>query len=583
MKKKTKQTLFARAMAWLFMLCMLMPMLLACNGNEENTEQTTDTTETTVQTGEQGTLPQESPTLTPDPEKEPAPENPAKTLYATTQETVNGSPRGCKSIKVLAQYTKGLDFDINAKKDTNTKLFYLHLPCRVDLSAVTFSVTHNDGTVTGPYTVDFSDKEISDNERVVGNNNSYEIKPMQSNLPSIMVQIDEKHGTIAAMNGDSTHNTYTYGDMVATVTDEMALENGWATRYVSEDTNSKKACSMDMRGRGNTTWQMSKKPYQIRSENDIDLLGMGRGTTYALLANYRDATGARTQLALDLGVALGLEYTVAHRQVDFFLNGTYMGMYLLTEKVEVAPNRVEIDEKTEFLFEVDQYYNQNGNVGIAFPDYDSQCRFRIHNDDDPTHVEKGKQILTTAMNALYSGNEEEFLKYFDLDSWAKMLILQLYSMNSDAYHGSLYFYYNSEDGKLYACSPWDFDWSFGGSHRPDPVWWDPYQCDRSKNGISKPMLQYQSFLTTVVDLYYRQGVKEILEKVPGWAKDYKEENELSSQMTHTAITVYYYESSKVNNYSDLCDHLYQVCSNRLTWMDYKMETYAEQCNYKMSN
>ncbi|MBQ9797492.1 MAG: CotH kinase family protein [Clostridia bacterium] len=574
MLRKPQKDLFTRLTILLMLAFVLLPMLTACGEPSDSnggTEQTTP--------AESGTLSEGTPALIPDPEKPKAPANPEKTLYATSQELYNDAPRGCQTITVLAEFTKGLDYDVFAKKDTNTKQYRLYLPCRVDPASVTYTVTHKDGKVSGPYTVDLSDTTVTDNERVVGNNNSYQIIAMQSNLPTVMVQIDEAYGTIKQMNADKTHNTFTYGDMVTTVTDALALEKGWSTRYESKDTNPKKECSLDMRGRGNTTWVLAKKPYQIRSENEIDLLGMGLGTTYALMANYRDATGARTQIALDLGVAIGLEYTVAQRQVDFFLNGTYMGMYVITEKIEVAPNRVEIDQKTEFLFEVDQYYNQNGNVGIGFPQFDEQCRFRIHNDDDAAHVEKGKQILTNAFTALYSGNEQEFLKYFDLDSWARMYLFQMYSMNSDAYHGSLFFYYSEKDQKLHACSPWDFDWSFGGSHREDPKWWDPYVCDRSQNGISKPMLQYNAFLTKICDLYYKEKVRDVLATVPAMVKVYEEENRLSFAMNETAAAVFYYPSGKATNYTEACAHLYTTCVERLNWMDSKVQSHAAKAGY----
>ena len=587
-----------RMFSLLLLITVLLPYLVSCNTGtvDLTTEDTTtldgsttaDTTEeTTTFGGEVGTLGGGTPVLQPDPEKPEAPENPEITLYDLTNSAYNGGKVGCTKITVLSEYTVGLDFDIYADKKQGDKVFYLYLPCRVDASQVTFSATHRDGSVSGPYTVDLSDDVVTGNERLVATTSTYTIKAMQSNLPTVMVQVDEQYVSVSEMQGDSEHKTFAYGDMVTTVTDEMALANGWATRYESEDTDPDKYCSLDIRGRGNTTWQMPKKPYQIRSENTMDLLGMGLGTTYALMANWRDATGARTQLALDLGKMLDIDYTCEQRQVDFFLNGTYMGMYVITEKIEVAPNRVEIDQTEDILFEVDQYYQDHGEFGFSLFEYNEEYHFRIHSPTEPGTAGVSKMVLYEAIVALHSGDEEEFIKYFDLESWARMFLLHLYAMNGiDSYAGSFFFYYNHEDGKLYACSPWDFDYSFGGSHRSDRKYWDPYICDRTDVGFCKPMMEYSAFVAELLDIYYLEGGKETLESMPALVQKYAEENLLSFAMSDKAIGAHYYASTQsffgsgvALDYDKAIEHLYTTCVNRLEWIETKMQEWGAEIGY----
>jgi len=584
-----------RGLAAVLMLLLLLPMLFSCNSRENEEEGTTteESTETTTP-AESGKLEDVVPEFPSDPEKETPPENPEVSLYEWSQQVYSGTTkRGCKTITVLAQYNKGLDYDVYCQKDTTTKQYYLYLPCRVDLSAVTYTVTHKDDTVSGPYTVDLSDTDIDDNERVVGNSNSYVIVAKQSNLPTVMVQVDEQYVTIKELNADPDHKTYAYGDMVTTVTDEMAREKGWSTRYESKDTDPNKHCSLDIRGRGNTTWKLAKRPYQIRCENDIDLLGMGRSGTYAIMANYRDVTGARTQLAMDLGIALGLDYTSRHCQVDFFLNGTYMGMYVIMEKIEVAPNRVEIDEDVDILFEVDQYYAEQGEFGLNLQKYEEQCRFRIHSPTDPGTSARSKRILTSAIDALFSGDEDRFLEWFDLESWAKACFVQLYTMNNDAYHGSFYFYYSNEDGKMHACCPWDFDWSFGVAYGKNELSQDPLTCNWTSRGVAKPMMEYKAFQMALLKLYYEQGGREIIAGMPDRVEAYEEENYLSAQMNITMLgtKVYYYPSAKqspvyytsykeVTDYTSAVDFLYNICRARVRFMENYMQQISIWCKYE---
>ena len=84
---------------------------------------------------------------------EEAPQNPSTALYFKSIEKYkknDGSQAnlGCKSITVLAKYNVGVEYDIIAIKDSTAKRFYICIPSRADLSAVTFNVTHYDGSVS---------------------------------------------------------------------------------------------------------------------------------------------------------------------------------------------------------------------------------------------------------------------------------------------------------------------------------------------------------------------------------------------------------------------------------------------------
>lgn len=583
MRHSVKRNKSVQSVAWLLLLITLLQILCACGEEPPALDGTTDA-ETDAETesttpAEVGKLEDVTPEFEPDPEKETPPANPAKSLSATSQEPYNDKRRGCDTITVLAKYTKGVDYDIYAQKNQNDSAYYLFLPCRADLTSVTYTVKHYDGTVTGPYTVNLADQTVTENEQVSGNSMEYQIIAKQSNLPSMMVQIDESHVTIKQMNDDPDHKTYSYGDVVTTVTDEMALENGWATRYVSKDSDSEKHCSADMRGRGNWNWTYPKRSYQIRTENKMDMLGMGQGTTWALLSVWNDSTGIRTQLAHQFGLNIGVHYTGDHRMIDLFLNGTYMGMYVVTEKVEVAPNRVEIDRKKDILFEIDQYYYEQGEFGFElYSLYGENYHFRIHSPETSGSSTQSKQILLNALKALHSNQEEELIKYFDMDSWARMMLLQLYTMNNDAYHASLYFYYNHADGKLYACAPWDFDWSFGNSSRSGDTYRNPNVQDWTSRTISGQLLKYQIFVEAVLDAYYKGGVREEIAKMPALARYYGEFNRKTIDMNALGASVNYVNGKTID---EALNYLYGICEKRIQFMETKMKEYAQKSGYQI--
>ena len=109
---------------------------------------------------------------------------------------------------------------------------------------------------------------------------TYVVVGMESELPAVQLNMDESKGSIEDMNDDPNHDTECFGAMTLSVPEKLAEENGWETTYIDTD--------MSMKGRGNTTWGLPKKPYQIKLDSKQDILGMGKAKKWVLLANYGD-------------------------------------------------------------------------------------------------------------------------------------------------------------------------------------------------------------------------------------------------------------------------------------------------------
>lgn len=97
----------------------------------------------------------------------------------------------------------------------------------------------------------------------------------------------------------------------------------------------------DIRGRGNSTWTMPKKPYNMRLTSTTSLLGMTGAKRWSLLANYADVSMIRNTIALEIGSRMaGLAWTPHSRFVTVVLNGVDQGLYLLIEPVRMETGRV---------------------------------------------------------------------------------------------------------------------------------------------------------------------------------------------------------------------------------------------------
>ena len=97
----------------------------------------------------------------------------------------------------------------------------------------------------------------------------------------------------------------------------------------------------EIRGRGNSTWVLPKKPYRLKLSKGADLFGMGKSKHWVLLANYLDESLMRNTLAYDLSGSMGMEQT-STVYVDVVLNGKFVGNYQFCENIRVDTNRVDI-------------------------------------------------------------------------------------------------------------------------------------------------------------------------------------------------------------------------------------------------
>lgn len=100
---------------------------------------------------------------------------------------------------------------------------------------------------------------------------------------------------------------------------------------------------VEIRGRGNSTWGMPKKPYHIKLGKKASLFGMSESRHWILLANALDGTHLRNTLSFNLSRDLGL-YSIKTIHIELVFNGRYAGLYQLAESIKIAPDRIAITD-----------------------------------------------------------------------------------------------------------------------------------------------------------------------------------------------------------------------------------------------
>ena len=225
------------------------------------------------------------------------------------------------------------------------------------------------------------------------------------------------------------------------------------------------SCSFKVHGNTTAFDPIPKKAFTFKFAKKKDVLGMGKGKKWFLIANAYDPTLLRNYMAIDFAREMGLEYTSEQKFVELWLDGSYRGCYTLYEPVQEGKDRVNIDIETndgkkDFLIEYEQLANE---VDKKYFTVDG-VRFAVKEPDDTTDDQLAyvSGVMSDIVNVLKSGKREDAERVIDIPSFAKYYLLNEYMKNMDFDMSSVYFYY--KDGKLYAGPAWDFDKSSGNTN-----------------------------------------------------------------------------------------------------------------------
>lgn len=233
---------------------------------------------------------------------------------------------------------------------------------------------------------------------------------------------------------------------------DISIEaNGWGNDYSGKT---------QIRGRGNSTWSMPKKPYRLKLETKSALLNLAEERDWVLLANYIDPTLMLNSVAFKIGQLIGLQFTNHAIPVDLTLNGEYAGSYLLTEQVELSSSRVNIDDERGVLLELDtnfdedfQFYSNNYGLPVMVKDPD------VESDE---HLEEIKSDFHQLEDALASDlfPNNSYKDFIDIESMVKYLIIYNLTHNMEINHPKSVYLYKDAGGKYTMGPIWDFDWAY---------------------------------------------------------------------------------------------------------------------------
>ncbi len=346
---------------------------------------------------------------------------------------------------------------------------------------------------------------------------------------------------------------------------------------------------MSIRGRGNSSWKLDKKPYKIKFDKKQSLFGLTEAKEWVLQANHADKSLIRNKLAMDMGSVLdNVLFTPHSYLVDVFVGGEYVGVYTLTEQIEVKTGRLEGEKDstevdTDYLLELggDKEQTSFGNnmfsatltlyAEIKNPDSD------ILTKEQYDYI---KSYVDEADNAVknLSGYEE----YIDIPSLIDWFLLNEFSYNIDGTFRRSDFIMKKKGGKLYMATYWDYDYAFGNFWR-DSYAFDEWICYGNENTVDdnyiwdnwmRYLLEDEAFITQlkarwaeVGETLYTTAMATIDEASTSVSPSAEENFSRWTGVLGKKTQYENYRVYKISTYEGQLQYLRDFIDKRYKWMD----------------
>lgn len=325
---------------------------------------------------------------------------------------------------------------------------------------------------------------------------------------------------------------------------------------------------VEIKGRGNSTWNFPKKPYKLKLGEDAALVGTQPQEDWVLLANAADRSAMRTHTAFAIAERTRLAWTPQSRFVELVLNGASQGLYQLTEQVEVKPGRVQLSDDA-YLLEINERFVRDGERGFRTVRRRTPISFKDPDDPERGDVIRVRRHVQAFEKALYgkrfTDRRTGYRPYVDLGSFVDWYLVQELFRNTDSNFSSSVFVSWTPGGKLTMGPAWDFDLSGGTAFRrsvPSRGW----HTRLGRHWISR-MLADADFAARVKKRWttLRPRVDRIISQLPGAASALTPAAEADWARWHSGVEIV--EGTKhADSFAGEVSFLGEWLAERSAWM-----------------
>jgi hypothetical protein len=250
--------------------------------------------------------------------------------------------------------------------------------------------------------------------------------------------------------------------------------------------------AIEKRGSSSNDFPMKSYGLETRGPDSVNynvsLFDWPSDNDWILHAPYTDKSFIRNVLTYDLGRQMG-QYAPRTKLCEVILNGSYIGVYVLMERIKVNPGRVDVDPLLYsdtldnhltggYIIKVDK--TTSGGIIAWTSPYTAQAPstgpiyYQMHDPElGEMHPDQFNYIKTyvnnweTALKGVNFANPQiGFRAFSDELSFIDYMLINELSKNVDGYRISTFLHKKrlSEGGKIHAGPLWDFNLGWGNAN-----------------------------------------------------------------------------------------------------------------------
>ena len=364
--------------------------------------------------------------------------------------------------------------------------------------------------------------------------------------------------------------------------------------------------------RGSSSQMFDKKSYGFETwdENgedlDVSLGGFPEEEDWILYGPYSDKSLIRNVLIYDLSNAIG-QYATRTSLYELEINESFLGTYVLMEKIKRDKNRVAISKNKEedisggYILKIDKptgdgdWYDESFSFsskytpsGILGQNKNTFFLYEYPDADDIDNDQKEyiQNYIHDFENALaseeFNSEETGYKNYIDLESFIDFFILNEISKNPDGLRLST-FMHKDKGEKLKMGPIWDFNLAFGNVNYctgsspegwiyrfnevcPDDTWLVPFWWSRFMEDPTFVLGLKERWNNLRGNLF---STFEILQRINLLEENLKISNAAKNNFSKWAVLgEYVWPNDYIgNSFDDEINYLKDWTVNRLEWLD----------------
>jgi hypothetical protein len=362
--------------------------------------------------------------------------------------------------------------------------------------------------------------------------------------------------------------------------------------------------------RGSSSLMFEKKGYGLETRlefgenNNVPLLGMPVENDWVLNGPYSDKSLIRNVLAYQFAREMG-QYAPRTRLCELFLNNTYYGVYVLTEKIKKDTFRVDVGTLNPidisgreltggYIFKLDK--GDEEFWVSPYPAIDgNEIRILFHYPDPEVMPTVQKQYImnfVTDFEDALAGNHFYdpvlgYKPYIDMQSFVDFYLVNELAKNVDAYRLSSFFHKDKDKkdrvSPIKAGPVWDFNLGFGNAdyydasvtsgwqseyQLPEDYWSTPFWWARLKQDpefFNLLVDSWQGYRSTILS---DSRVNEVIDSLTTLLSDARKRN----FNAFPVLTYYIWPNNYVGmTYENEITYLKNWISDRMAWLDDQLD------------